>query len=69
MYLRWTRSDDEWRGTTATGKSYVVRSAKRAGKKIAYLDRPNYGTEVCSSIRHAREYAEELARLAGFPNQ
>jgi hypothetical protein len=73
-YLYWRRGmNGRWIGTgdhrwpNTHGKHWVIRRGERAGKTIVYLDRPTYGTEVCKNIRHAKEYANELARLAGFP--
>jgi hypothetical protein len=64
-YLSWKRTKDgRWVGTTSTGKIYIVR---RAGPRVAYLRQPSLGSEICKTVRDAKEYADELARLAGFP--
>jgi hypothetical protein len=70
--LKWSKQwSPEFRylvyeGRTATGAIYTARKTLRGKKWVWYLDRPNYGTEVCQSLRHAKEYANELARLAGL---
>jgi hypothetical protein len=64
-YLSWRRTKDgRWIGTTGTGKNYTVR---RAGPRTAYIKQPSLSSEICKTVRDAKEYADELARLAGFP--
>jgi hypothetical protein len=74
-FIRWRRGDrSDWIGADAAGvdrfqitRRFASRTA-RAGRRITYLrrnlDRPNESVETC---RHAKAYAQELARLWGFP--
>jgi hypothetical protein len=75
-YVQWTREGGKWVGV-ANGNCgprvvFHVERGKRGGKAVVYLRRihgsnpDKCSTETCSTIAHAKEYANELARLARF---
>lgn len=67
-YLRWKKEGDAWIGYAADRRPYFTVERRPRGDKTVACLRRHYGAiEVCSTIQHAREYADELARLANFP--
>jgi len=64
-YLKWTRADSQWVGSTATVKALFT--IERRNRRHVYLRRRSGGVEVCPSVTRAKSHADDLARLANYP--
>ena len=69
-YLKWTKGADGWVGSASDGRArFEIDKIKRGGKRLTRLIRLDgkgqfKSCAICSTTAHAKEYANELARLS-----
>jgi hypothetical protein len=76
-YIEWRRVPrkgfvaSHWVGMTSNGQSLFTIDQRRTGRTkvrvTTYLTRKNGSAEVCPSLSAAKDYGNNLARLANFP--